>query len=102
MLTPNTAKREINLQNKIVIQNNNNINVDEINGNNLQEKFKKPTINLDIIENNDNNSTYPNFPFFSENMGGSVANKIVTTPANFFNLSPTSPFIPKNIGDKNL
>ena len=64
MLTPNTPKREINLQNKIVIQNNNNINGDEINSNNLQEKFKKPTINLDIIENNDNNSHIQIFHFF--------------------------------------
>ena len=102
-LTPNTPKREINLQNKIVIQNNNNINGEEIIGNNLQEKFKKPTeLNLDIIENNENNNGYPNFPFFTENMGGSVAKQIITTPANFFNLSPTSPFIPRNIGDKNL
>ena len=102
-LTPNTPKREINLQNKIVIQNNNNISGEEIIGNHLPERIKKPDeLNLDIIENNDNNNAYPNFPFFSDNMGGSVAKQMVTTPANIFNLSPTSPFIPRNIGDKNL
>ena len=103
ILTPNTPKREINLQNKIVIQNNNNIAWEENNGNNIHENINKPAeLNLDIINNNDNNNAYPAFPFLTDNMGSSVA-KNITTPANIFKLSPTSPFIPRtSFVDKNL
>ena len=104
ILTPNTPKREINLQNKILIQNNSNI----INGDNhnIQENIKKPNaLNMDLIDNynNENNNGYPVYPIFggNENIGSNVA-KQMTTPANIFNLSPTSPFIPRNFGDKNL
>ena len=105
MMTPNTPKREINLQNKIVIQNNNNI-VDG-NENNSNQNFEKPAeLNMDFIDNYniENNNTYPTYPFFggNENMGSSVAKQTIPTPANIFNLSPTSPFIPNNLGDKNL
>ena len=104
-MTPNTPKREINLQNKIVIQNNNNI-VDG-NENNSNQNFEKPAeLNMDFIDNYniENNNTYPTYPFFggNENMGSSVAKQTIPTPANIFNLSPTSPFIPNNLGDKNL
>ena len=108
MITPNTPKKEINLQNKIVIQNNNNISGGENNDeNNLQEKSKKPAaLNLDIIDNfnNENNIAYPGYPFFGGNeiMGSSIAKQTIPTPANIFNLSPTSPFIPRTFGDKNL
>ena len=108
IMTPNTPKREINLQNKIVIQNSNIGGGENIDTNNLQEKNKKPAaLNLEIIDNynNDNISGYPTYPFFggNENMGGSsVAKQMITSPANIFHLSPTSPFIPRNFGDKNL
>ena len=108
MLTPNTPKKEINLQNKILIQNNNNINDDENNDdNNIQEKSKKPTaLNLDIINNfnNENNNAYTGYSFFGGNemMSSSIAKQNIPTPANIFNLSPTSPFIPRIFGDKNL
>ena len=102
MLSPNTPKREINLQNKIVIQNNNNISGLETDINN-QEKIKKPeALNLEIINNYNNENTnngYPNYPFFGGNIGSSVAKQSISTPANIFNLSPTSPFIPR-FGDK--
>ena len=108
MLTPNTPKREINLQNKILIQNNNNINDGE--NNSIEENIKKPSaLNMDLIENynnennNENNNGYSIYHIFggNENIGSSVA-KQMTTPANIFNLSPTSPFIPRTFGDKNL
>ena len=108
ILTPNTPKREINLQNKILIQNNSNTIEGE--NQNIQENIKKPTaLNMDLIDNynnennNENNNGYPLYPMFggNENMGSSVA-KQMTTPANIFNLSPTSPFIPRTFGDKNL
>ena len=106
ILTPNTPKREINLQNKILIQNNNNIAGEIDENNNVNERFKKPAmLNLDIIDNynNENNNIYPAYPFFggNDNMGSSVARQTIPTPANFFNLSPTSAFIPNNLGDKN-
>ena len=108
MLTPNTPKREINLQNKIVIQNNSNTTCHDNNdGNLLNEKTKKPSLNMDFIEtyNNENsNNPYPVYPIFggNDNIGSNVAKQIMTTPANIFNLSPTSPFIPRTYGDKNL
>ena len=106
MLTPNTPKREINLQNKIVIQNNNINDGENTDINILQEKSKKPAaLNLEIIDNynTENNTGYPIYPLFgtNENIGSSVAKQMVT-PAHIFNLSPTSPFIPRNFGDKNL
>ena len=108
ILTPNTPKKEINLQNKILVQNNSNI-IDGEN-HNFQENIKKPeALNMDLIDNynneinNENNNGYPIFPIFggNENIGSSVA-KQMPTPANIFNLSPKSPFIPRTFGDKNL
>ena len=110
ILTPNTPKREINLQNKIVIQNNSNISCTDNNeGNIFQQKSKKPAaINMEFIENYNNensNNPYPTYPNFggNDNMGSSLAKQIITSPANIFNLSPTSPFMPKPpYGDKTL
>ena len=110
ILTPNTPKREINLQNKIVIQNNSNISCTDNNeGNIFQEKSKKPAaLNMEFIENYNNensNNPYPTYPNFggNDNMGSSLAKQIITSPANIFNLSPTSPFMPKPpYGDKPL
>ena len=100
-----TPKKEVILKNKILIQSN-NINGDEnINSNNIQENnSKKPAaLNMDLIENynNETNNQYPGYPFFgsNENNGSSVAKQIISTPANIFNLSPTSPFIPRNFGN---
>ena len=78
---------------------------ENINSNNIQENnIKKPAaLNMDLIENynNETNNQYPAFPFFgvNENNGSSVAKQMITTPANIFNLSPTSPFIPRNFGN---
>ena len=110
LLTPNTPKREINLQNKIVIQNNSNISCTDNNeGNIFQQKSKKPAaLNMEFIENYNNensNNPYPTYPNFggNDNMGSSLAKQIITSPANIFNLSPTSPFMPKPpYGDKTL
>ena len=110
ILTPNTPKREINLQNKIVIQNNSNISCTDNNeGNIFQQKSKKPAaLNMEFIENYNNensNNPYPTYPNFggNDNMGSSLAKQIITSPANIFNLSPTSPFMPKPpYGDKTL
>ena len=110
ILTPNTPKREINLQNKIVIQNNSNISCTDNNeGNIFQEKSKKPAaLNMEFIENYNNensNNPYPTYPNFggNDNIGSSLAKQIITSPANIFNLSPTSPFMPKPpYGDKPL
>ena len=105
LLTQKTPKKEVILKNRILIQNNNYINGDEnINSNNLQENnIKKPAaLNMDLIENYNNETTnqYPGYPYFgvNENNGSSVA-KQIPTPANIFNLSPTSPFIPRNFGN---
>jgi len=73
----------------------------------MNQNFEKPAeLNMDFIDNYniENNNTYPTYPFFggNENMGSSVAKQTIPTPANIFNLSPTSPFIPYNLGDKNL
>ena len=110
ILTPNTPKREINLQNKIVIQNNSNISCnDNTDGNYLQEKCKKPAeLNMEFIENYNNensNNPYPTYPIFggNDNIGSSLAKQTMNSPANIFNLSPTSPFMPKPpYGDKAL
>jgi len=106
MNTPNTPKKEINLHNKILIQNNNNININ-INGgvdNNLQDKIRKPpALNMEFIDNFNNDNTC-GYTFFggNENMGSSIPKQMINTPANIFNLSPTSPFIPRNFVDKNI
>jgi len=97
----NTPKKEINLQDKIVIQNNNNN--DEI----IQNKKIKPSINLEYIDNydkNTNNNPSPTFPFIynNDNMGSSIPRQNISMTSNIFNLSPTSPFIPRNLGEKNL
>ena len=92
MLTPKTK----DLQNKILIQNNNNIIGEENDDNNFHEKIKKlPELNLDIINNNENNN-------FGDNIAPSVAKQMINTPANIFNLSPTSPFILRTFVDKTL
>ena len=105
LLTQKTPKKEVILKNKILIQNNNMNGNENINSNNIQENnIKKPAaLNMDLIENynNETNNQYPAFPFFgvNENNGSSVAKQMITTPANIFNLSPTSPFIPRNFGN---
>ena len=103
LLTPTTPTREITLTNKIIVQNNNNISNDE-NRNNInlfpEKEIKKPEpLNMQYIENynNENNHFFPG----NENpILNSTSNKM--NPANIFNLSPTSPFIPTTFGDKNL
>ena len=100
--TPNTPKREINMANKIVIQNN-NITGNENNDSNNINKSKKPApLNMEFIENdgNDIGSAYP--PFFGggDNIGPLGTRQSINSPANIFKLSPTSPFIPRFI-DKN-
>ena len=103
LLTPTTPTREITLTNKIIVQNNYNISNDE-NRNNInlfpEKEIKKPEpLNMQYIENynNENNHFFPG----NENpILNSTSNKM--NPANIFNLSPTSPFIPTTFGDKNL
>ena len=100
--TPNTPKREINMANKIVIQNN-NITGNENNDSNNINKSKKPApLNMEFIENdgNDIGSAYP--PFFGggDNIGPLGTRQSINSPANIFKLSPTSPFIPR-FTDKN-
>ena len=95
--TPNTPKREINMANKIVIQNN-NITGNENNDSNNINKSKKPApLNMEFIENdgNDIGSAYP--PFFGggDNIGPLGTRQSINSPANIFKLSPTSPFIPR-------
>ena len=105
ILTPNTPKKEINLSNKILIQNNSEKESNDIKI--LQEKSKKPAdLNLELIEN-DNNDNYnynssPTYPLFpgNENIGSSLGKQIINSPANIFNLSPTSCFIPRTFGEK--
>ena len=101
-MTPKTPKKEINLENKIVIHNNidniNNINETENNdATNIEEKSKKPpALNMELIDNyNNENNGSPTYPLFP----GSIAmdRQMVNSPVNIFNLSPTSPFIPKII-----
>jgi hypothetical protein len=92
ILTPTTPNREINLANKIIVQNNNNI---------VAEKgIKKPEpLNLQYIDNynTDNLSFFPG----NENSNlNSTINKM--NPVDIFNLSPTSPFIPRPFGEKHL
>ena len=100
--TPNTPKREINMANKIVIQNNNNIAgneiVEENNDINNLNKSKKPApLNMEFIENenNDIGGGYPPFFGVGDNIGPLGTKQSLNSPANIFNLSPTSPFIPR-------
>jgi len=105
-MTPKTPKKEINLENKIVIHNNidniNDINETENNDDiNLGQKNKKPpALNLELIDNyNNENNGSPTYPFFP----GSVAmdnKQMINSPVNIFKLSPTSPFIPRNFGEQ--
>ena len=92
----NTPKKEINLHNKILIQNTSNISGAE---NNIQENNKKPpALNMEFIENYNNENTN-GYTFFggNENIGTNIPKQIITSPANIFNLSPTSPFIPVHL-----
>ena len=103
LLTPTTPTREITLTNKIIVQNNNSISHDE-NRNNMnlfpEKEIKKPEpLNMQYIENY-NNENNPFFPGNENATLNSTSNKM--NPANIFNLSPTSPFIPTTFGDKNL
>ena len=100
--TPNTPKREINMANKIVIQNN-NITGNENNDSNNINKSKKPApLNMEFIENdgNDIGSAYPQFFGGGDNIGPLGTRQSINSPANIFKLSPTSPFIPR-FTDKN-
>ena len=101
----NTPKKEINLENKIVIHDNiNNINnINEIESNydtNLEEKSKKPlALNMELIDNyNNENNESPTSPLFPGS--GIMDRPMINSPVNIFNLSPTSPFIPRNFGEK--
>ena len=97
ILSPTTPTREINLHNKIIVQNNSNV----INSDN---NIKKPTpLNMDYIEN-DNNDNINTNPFFvgNENINLNSTTNKMNTPANIFNLSPTSPFIPRNFGENHI
>ena len=105
-MTPKTPN-EINLGNKIVLHNNSgNINnVNEIEANNAynsEENSKKPApLNMEFIDNYNNeinnSPTYPLFPG-----SGNMGRQMINSPVNIFKLSPTSPFIPKNLGEKPL
>ena len=61
--TPNAPKREINMTNKILIQNNNNLYVND-NGDNINKSKKPEALNMELIQNtsNDIGGGYP--PFF--------------------------------------
>ena len=99
MLFPNTPTREINLENKIIVQNNNNISNSGINN------IKKPeALNMEYIENYNNENISTNLLVGNENVNlNSTTNKMAQTPANIFNLSPTSPFIPNGyFGDNQI
>lgn len=95
ILSPNTPTREINLENKIIVQNNNNIS------NSGTNNIKKPeALNMDYIENYNNENISTNLFPGNENVNlNSTTNKMAKTPANIFNLSPTSPFIPNYFGE---
>ena len=100
--TPNTPKREINMANKIVIQNNNITGNENNDANNINKSKKPAPLNMEFIENdgNDIGSAYP--PFFGggDNIGPLGTRQSINSPANIFKLSPTSPFIPR-FTDKN-
>ena len=96
--TPNTPKREINMANKIVIQNNNIAGNENGEENNNINKSKKPApLNLDIIQNDNNDigGGYPPFFGVGDNLGPLGTKQSLNSPANIFKLSPTSPFIPR-------
>ena len=99
-MTPNTPKKEINLKIHNNINNINNVNEIENNDDtNIEENSKKPPIlNMDLIDNyNENNEsiTSPLFPG-----SGVIEKQIINSSVNIFNLSPTSPFIPRNFEEK--
>ena len=99
ILFPNTPTREITLENKIIVQNNNNIS------NSVTNNIKKPeALNLEYIENYNNENISTNLFVGNENVNlNSTTNKMAQTPANIFNLSPTSPFIPNGyFGDNQI
>lgn len=103
MITPTTPNREINLTNKIIVQNNNNINninnIENTTNISAEKGNKKPEpLNMQYIENYNEN-----IPFLSGNENtnlNSTINKM--NPSDIFNLSPTSPFIPKGFGEKHI
>ena len=98
MIFSNTPTR-ITLENKIIVQNNSNIINSEVNN------IKKPEpLNMEYIENYNNENISTNLFVGNENVNlNSTTNKMVQTPANIFNLSPTSPFIPNGyFGDNQI
>ena len=99
MLFSSTPTREINLENKIIVHNNSNISNSGVNN------IKKPeALNMEYIENYNNENISTNLFVGNENVNlNSTTNKMVQTPANIFNLSPTSPFIPNGyFGDNQI
>ena len=100
-MIPNTPKKGINLEKKIVIQSNiNSINEIEKNDDtNIEEKSKKPpALNIDFIDNYNENIESITSPLFSGNE--EIDKQFINSPENLFNLSPTCPFIPRNFGEK--
>ena len=106
-MIPKTPNNEMNLENKILIHNNsgnvNHTNEIEVNNAfNTEENSKKPApLNMEFIDNYNNEiNSSPIYPLFpgSVNMG----RQMINSPVNIFKLSPTSPFIPKNLGEKPL
>ena len=99
-MTPNTPKKEINLEIHNNINNINNVNEIENNDDtNIEEKSEKPPIlNMDLIDNYNENNESPTSPLFPGS--GVIEKQIINSPVNIFNLSPTSPFIPRNFEEK--
>jgi len=104
--TPKTPN-EINFGNKILIYNNSfNINnANEIEANNTyktEENNKKPApLNMEFIDNYNNEiNSSPTYPLFPGS--GNMGRQMITSPVNIFKLSPTSPFIPKSLGENPL
>ena len=93
--TPNTPKREINMTNKIVIQNNNSLYANE-NGDNINKSKKPEALNMDLIQNstNDIGGAYPPFFGVGDNFGPLGTKQSINSPAEIFKLSPKSAFIP--------
>jgi len=106
-MTPKTPNNELNLENKIIIHNNssniNNTNEIEVhNAYNTEENSKKPApLNMELIDNYNNEiNGSPTSPLFPGS--GNMGRQMINSPVNIFKLSPTSPFIPKNLGEKPL
>ena len=100
-MIPNTPKKGINLEKKIVIHSNiNSINGIENNDDtNIEEKSKKPpALNIDLIDNYNENIESITSPLFSGNE--EIDKQLINSSENLFNLSPTCPFIPRNFGEK--